>query len=92
MTRFLPHWRKATWAIVIFTGLMGAWFVMSATLAPLIVWFAGMVVLVTVWLLSRNGLNVLIYGPGGREWTVTAALAERRVGNGWSYEPQTARP
>src|SRR5687768_16986900 len=27
MTRFLPHWRKATWAIAIFTALMGIWIV-----------------------------------------------------------------
>jgi hypothetical protein len=27
MTRFLPHWRKATWALAIFTALMGIWVV-----------------------------------------------------------------
>jgi hypothetical protein len=89
MTRFLPHWRKATWAIAIFTGLMGAWLVSSFTPAPIVFWCAGMVLLGTVWLSSRNGLNVLIYGPGGKEWTVTPAHAERRVRQGWSYEPTT---
>ena len=87
MTRFVPQWRKATWALLIFTAWMIVISAVTTTMAPVVLWFIGMFVLVLVWFLSRTELNVRIYGPGGKEWTVSAATATRRVRSGWSYEP-----
>jgi hypothetical protein len=39
------------------------------------------------WLMGRPRQNVHIYGPGGKEWVVKASTAERRIRDGWSYEP-----
>jgi hypothetical protein len=60
----------------------------TGSIAPIVLWFIGLSVVVLLWLLNGPKQNVLIYGPGGKKWTVTAALAERRVGRGWTYEPQ----
>jgi hypothetical protein len=88
MTRFLPHWPKATWALLIFTAWMILISATTTTMAPVVLWFVGLSVVVLLWLVSGTKLNVRIYGPGGKEWTVSAATAKRRVGNGWSYQPQ----
>ena len=54
MTRFL-RWRKMTWAILLWSGVMVAWLPGSgpgvAVVASL--WFVGLVVLSVTWFLSR---------------------------------------
>lgn len=97
MTRYLPRWRKATWALAIFTALMGAWIVsgVSSTsarpgLLVVIVWFIGCIALGIVWLMSRSKNNVLIHGPQGQQWSVSQREATRRLHQGWSYQPRVA--
>jgi hypothetical protein len=92
MPRLLPFWRNATWALLIFTAWMILITVMTASLAPAVLWLIGLFVVVILWLASRSKLNVPIYGPAGRKWIVSAATAERRVRNGWTYQPQATRP
>jgi uncharacterized membrane protein len=93
MTRFLPRWRKATWALAIFTALMGAWIayaiVSGIAMIPLVVFASiGFVVLGAVWLMSRSRFNTLIYGPNGEHVNVTEKNAARKTRRGWTYEPQ----
>jgi hypothetical protein len=53
MTRFL-HWRKMTWAIVVWGVAMGAWVINGAPVAMnVLLWSAGMVILSLTWFLSR---------------------------------------
>jgi hypothetical protein len=92
MTRFLPHWLTATWALLIFTAGMIIMWATTGSIAPMVLWLIGMFVVVVLWFMNRPKLNVRIYGPSGKEWTVSAATAERRVAHGWSYEPQASRP
>jgi hypothetical protein len=92
MTRFLPRWRVATWALLLLTAWMIILWVTTASFAPMVLWFIGLVGVVALRLLSRPRQNVRIYGPNGREWLVSARIAERRVRNGWSYQPQAPRP
>jgi hypothetical protein len=93
MTRFLPHWRKATWALAIFTALMGAWIATAilggSAIIPLVVFASiGLVLLAVVWLMSRSRFNTLIYGPNGEHANVTEKNAARKTRRGWTYEPQ----
>jgi hypothetical protein len=92
MTRFLPQWRTATWALLVFTAWMIIMWATTGSIAPIVLWFIGLFVVVVLQVMNGPKQDVLIYGPGGKKWTVTAALAERRVKQGWSYEPQAARP
>jgi MFS superfamily sulfate permease-like transporter len=92
MTRYLPHGATATWALVIFTVWMVIMWASTGSIVPMILWFIGLAIVVVLWLASRPRQNVHIYGPNGKEWVVTAATAERRVRDGWTYEPQAARP
>ncbi len=58
MTRLLPQWRKATWALLIFT----AWMILISTttpsVAPIVLWFIGLFVVVLLWLISRSKLDI----------------------------------
>jgi hypothetical protein len=92
MTRFLPHWRTATWALLIFTAWMILMWATTASAAPIVMWFIGLFVVLGLWLVSGTKLNTRIYGPAGQEWIVSAATAERRVRSGWSYQPAASRP
>lgn len=93
MTRLLPHGPTAVWALVIFTAWMIIMWATTGSIAPMVLWFIGLFVVVLLWLMNRPRQNVRIYGPSGRsEWLVSAATAERRVKKGWSYEPQASRP
>lgn len=92
MTRFVPHWRKATWALLIFTALAAIGLLINVGtgggIAPLIVfYFLGVIVLGLIWLLSRSNLTTAIVGPQGQRWIVSARTAERRNRSGWSYAP-----
>jgi hypothetical protein len=90
--RFLPQVPTAVWALLIFTTWMIIMWATTASIAPIVLWFIGLFVVAVLRLMSRPKQNVPIYGPGGREWLVSAATAERRVRRGWSYQPQATRP
>jgi hypothetical protein len=66
--------------------------VATASVAPIVLWFIGLAVVLGLWLIRGTQLNVPIYGPAGQRWIVSAATAERRVRSGWSYQPQVTRP
>jgi hypothetical protein len=92
----MPKWRKATWSMVIWSGLILAW-VLTGTAATIsvigqiVVWFIGSALLVVVWLMSRSRFNTQIFGPQGQQRTVTAKSAKGRVERGgWSYTPRAA--
>lgn len=57
MTQFLPH-STATRASLIFTALMGTFLivtaVMATSLAPIVLWFLGLFVVVLLWLVTRR--------------------------------------
>lgn len=99
MTRFLPDWRKATWALAIFSALMGIWVVTAipagiavgggiAITFIVLLWFVGFIVLGFAWLMSRSQVMVVILGPNGQQVTVSEKEAKRRVSTevGWSYQ------
>jgi hypothetical protein len=94
MTRFLPHWRKATWALLIFTVLAGVWILANIGrgdgVAPIVLSLIGVAVLGPIWFLGRSNLNTAIVGPQGQRWIVSAKTAERRSRSGWSYAPTAA--
>jgi hypothetical protein len=53
MTRFF-HWRKMTWAILIWGVVMTAWIIGGAPVAlNALLWSAGMIFLSLTWFLSR---------------------------------------
>lgn len=91
MTRFLPHWGTAIWALLIATAWMMIMWATTGSIVPMVLWFVGLSVVLLLWVLKRPRQNVRIYGPSGQEWLVKAATAERRIKSGWSYEPQAIR-
>jgi hypothetical protein len=53
MTRFL-HWRKMTWAILLWGVAMAAWLISSGAVVPsLLMWSFGTVLLILVWFVTR---------------------------------------
>ena len=55
MTNFL-HWHKMTWVIVLWSGYIATWMVVSGS-GPGIValwWLAGMIVFDLLWLVTRS--------------------------------------
>jgi hypothetical protein len=89
----MPKWRKATWSIVIWSGLILAWVLTGiaaniTVIGQFVTWFIGSALLVLVWLMSRSRFNTEIFGPRGQQRTVTAKNAKGRVERrGWSYTP-----
>ena len=52
-----------------------------------ILWLVGLLPLAVLWLVSRPKENVVVFGPGGRQSTVSEREAEKRVDEqGWTYE------
>jgi len=92
MDRYLPHWRTATWAVLIATAWMVITWATTGSIVPMVLWLIGVSIVLLLWVLKRPKQNVRIYGPSGQEWLVKAATARRRVRSGWSYEPQATRP
>jgi hypothetical protein len=92
VTRFLPQLSTTSWALLIVTAWMVILWATTASLAPIVMWFIGLFVVVLLRLMSTQKQNVHIYGPNGKDWIVSALAAERRVRNGWSYEPQAPQP
>jgi hypothetical protein len=93
MIRFLPHWRKATWALGMFTALASALILSSigtgASIVPIVFSIIGGTVLGLIWLTSRSRFTTMIFGPQGQQWMVSAKTAESRIRAGWSYSPTT---
>jgi hypothetical protein len=90
----MPRWRKATWALVIWTLLIGAWVVTGIAdpinmTGRIVTWLVGVILLALVWLMNRSRFNTQIFGPHGEQRTVTAKSAKGRVERGgWSYTPR----
>jgi hypothetical protein len=53
MTRFL-HWRKMTWAIVLWSVATTAWLIAGGAVIPsFLLWSFGAIVLTLVWFITR---------------------------------------
>jgi hypothetical protein len=53
MTRFF-HWRKMTWAIVLWGVAMTAWLIVSGAVVPsLLMWSFGTILLTLLWFATR---------------------------------------
>ena len=88
MTNFL-HWRKMTWALVLWSGYIAVWTVVTGS-GPAIIglwWLAGIVVLGPLWFATQplfqqgRGLAAFSSGPAGRTGvssTSTGATGARR--------------
>jgi hypothetical protein len=86
----LPHWRKATWAVVIWAVLFAVSVGVSEVLGDSTlgesVGYAGWPFLL-VWFVSRPKSNTLVFGPQGQQVMVSEREAKRRVEKeGWSYQ------
>ncbi len=77
MSRFL-HWRKMTWALVLWSGYIATWMVVTAS-GPAIVtmwWLVGVVVFSRLWFTRQplrrqgRGLDGLLAQPGWTRWRV----------------------
>ena len=77
MTSFL-HWRKMTWALVLWVGYVATWAVITGS-GPAIVslwWLVGMIVLGSLWLATQplfqkgRGLTGFFVRPGRTNWRV----------------------
>ena len=77
MTNFL-HWRKMTWALVLWSGFVAAWTVIvgSGLAIAVLWWLAGMIVLGSVWLGTQplfqqgRGISGVFVWPGRVDWRV----------------------
>ncbi len=78
MKNFL-HWRKTTWALLVWSAAMIAWLFVGAPSVPLAVglWFVGCVVLAFVWFMTqplhRQGRGMrdgFFVRPGLGSWRV----------------------
>lgn len=86
MTNFL-HWRKGTWALVLWSGYVAAWMVIVEPGAAMAVawWLAGMIVFCSLWLATQpllqrgRGLNGVFVRPGKVR---SAGLEDREADGG----------
>jgi hypothetical protein len=78
-------WRKATWALVVWSLLILGWLAAARALEIAVVGVLGFGLIGLVWLMSRSRFNTLIHGPNGQQWIVSEKQAKRRVQSGWSY-------
>lgn len=77
MTNFL-QWRKMTWALVLWSGYVAIWTVITGARPAMVAlwWFAGMIVVGSVWLatqpLFQQGriLSGFFVWPGWGDWRV----------------------
>ncbi len=90
MTNFL-HWRKMTWALVLWSGYVTVWMVVTGS-GPAIVtlwWLAGMITLGLLWLATQP---LFRQGRGVRGFFVTPGPGRWRVANlhrtFWATEPR----
>ena len=77
MTNFL-RWRKMTWVLVLWTGYIATWAVVTGAGPAMVAlwWLAGMIVLGVLWLASRppllrgHGLSGVFLKPAWGQWRV----------------------
>ena len=77
MTNFL-HWRKMTWALVLWSGVLFVWMAvtLSASLIVVLFWLGVMVLVALLWLASQplvhqgRGLGGVFVRPGWSDWRV----------------------
>jgi hypothetical protein len=96
------RWRVATWAILIWTGLMALWFfawrsnetdshlfsAVIGTISLFSLWFVGFIILVIYWFMSRPKHYRAVYGPKGQHVVVPEQEAKEWVEmEGWTYQP-----
>jgi hypothetical protein len=65
MTDFI-HWRKATWALLLWSGYIATWAVITGSDFTMVIvwWLAGLVVFRPLWVLTQPLLRQG-RGPGG---------------------------
>ena len=76
MTNFL-HWRKTTWALVLWSGYIATWAVITGSGPAMVTlwWLAGMVILGPLWFATqppsaRGALSTASVRPGSTHWQV----------------------
>ena len=77
MTNFL-HWRKTTWALVLWSGYVVAWMAIigSGVAMAVLWWLAGTIVFSSLWLATQplfqqgRGLAGFFVRPGRTHWRV----------------------
>ena len=77
LTKFL-HWRKMTWLLVLWSGYMPVWMVVTGSGAVVVVlwWLAGMILLGSLWLATQplfqqgRGLDGFFVRPHRKDWRV----------------------
>jgi hypothetical protein len=90
MTNFL-HWRKMTWALVLWSAAMTAWPLLGSVSAARVgvLWFAGAIAFGLIWLATQplfrkgHGLRGFFVRPGPGQWRVTNLHR-----NYWATEPR----
>lgn len=77
MTSFL-HWRKMTWALVLWSGYVPTWAMITGSGAAIVTlwWLLGVTVLGSLWLATQplfqkgRGLAGVFVRPGRTSWRV----------------------
>ena len=77
MTSFL-HWRKMTWAIVLWSGYVPTWAMITGSGPAMVTlwWLVGVTVLGSLWLATQplfqkgRGLAGVFVRPGWSDWRV----------------------
>jgi hypothetical protein len=76
MTNFL-HWRKMTWAFVLWSGYIAIWaMITGAGTTVVAVWLAGAIVASMLWFATQpvfqkgRGLSGFFVWPGWTDWRV----------------------
>jgi hypothetical protein len=77
MTNFL-HWRKMTWALVLWSGYIATWMLITGPGQAIVAlwWLAGMIALGSLWLATQplfqqgRGLRGVFVRPGRGQWRV----------------------
>jgi hypothetical protein len=77
MTNFL-HWRKMTWAVLLWSGYIATWTVITGAGPAMVAlwWLAGMIVVGSLWLATQpllqqgRDLRGFVVWPGRTNWRV----------------------
>jgi hypothetical protein len=77
MTNFL-HWRKMTWALVLWSGYLPAWMAVTGSGLAIVMlwWLGGTILLGSLWLATQplfqrgRGLGGVFVRPGWTQWRV----------------------
>jgi hypothetical protein len=84
VTNFL-HWRKMTWALLLWSGYIATWATMTGSGPAIIIvwWLVGLVVFRSLWVVTRHPFRQgrLLDGfvwPDGTRWRVANHLRTNR--------------